>query len=495
MVNKMESKLTISAFSDLRKYLLNHLGLNFSTKQEKELMQKMNSACSEFGFEDTFEFVQWLLKNGLSNKQLEVLASYITIGETYFFREKQSFNFLEHTYLPSLLQKRRGKEKHIKIWSAGCASGEEAYSIAILLVRTIPNFKDWKITILATDINPVLLKKAEKGIYSKWSFRNNPNWLIPTYFNKVEENLFQILPEIRDMVTFAPLNLAKNVYPSIMNNTNAIDIIFCRNVLIYFSRKGIKEVTNRLYKSLITDGLLIVSPVEMSNLIYPNFGKINYEGYTIYQKKLNKDSKKKPKNIHLAQPLITKKPKKSITKPIVNNNTIEKPVKEIDIEEISNFEQALVLIKQGSFEQAENQLSKLLTEDYENQKQIISLLAKTKANLGQLDEAKILCEKGLEIDNSDFSLYYLIATIMQEQGNDDEAISSLQRAIYLDHNFVLAHFLLGNLNIKKGNNTTGEKYINNALNILSNLDPKEIVPESDGLTVERFTEIITTVKI
>jgi chemotaxis protein methyltransferase CheR len=492
----MKNKLSKIVITDLRKYLLAHLGLNFSEKRETELIQKLKPAAKGFGFKDVSEFAQWLLRNGLSNKQLEILASYLTIGETYFIREKKSFDFLEKSYLPSIIQKRTGKNKQLRIWSAGCASGEEAYSIAITLLKIIPNIKDWNITILATDINPDMLKKAKKGIYTKWSFRNNPDWFISKYFQKVEGNLFQILPEIKNMVTFSPLNLAKDIYPSLLNNTNAMDIIFCRNVLIYFSQEGIRDVTNRLYKSLLPDGVLIVSPVEMSNLISPKFAKINYEGYTIYQKGLIKDTKESLKKNQLQK--LTDKYKsiqstfnQSVKKRVISN----KPIKEIEIEMNSNYKQAIILFEQGLFEQTENLLSKLLADDKENHKQIISLLAKTKANLGKLEEARLLCDKGLEIDKTDYSLYYLNATVKQEQGNDEEAISSLRRAIYFDHNFVLAHFLLGNLSIKRGNIATGQKYINNAINILSNLDSDDIVPESDGLTVGRFTEIITALKI
>jgi len=491
----MKNKLSKLVITELRKYLLTHLGLDFSEKREKELLQKLKPAAKEFGFHNIHEFIHWLLKNGLSNQQLEILASYLTIGETYFLREKKSFNFLEKIYLPSILQKRRGKDKHLRIWSAGCASGEEAYSIAITLLRNIPNIKDWNITILATDINPIMLKKAEKGIYSKWSFRNNPDWVFSKYFEKAGNNLFQILPEIKSMVTFAPLNLAKDTYPSLLNNTNAMDIIFCRNVLIYFSQEGIRDVTNRLYKSLLHDGVLIVSSVEMSNLISKKFAKINYEGYTIYQKGLIIDSKSKERiqNRQMPKPKANFKSIQSITKQTVEKIIISnKSIKET--EKISDYEQAIKLFEKGLFEKTENLLSILLTEDNENRKQIISLLAKTKANLGKLDEARILCDKGLEMDKTDYSLYYLTATVMQEQGKDEEAISSLRRAIYLDHNFVLAHFLLGNISLKKGHNTIGKKHLNNAISILSKLDSEDIVPESDGLTVGRFTEIITALK-
>ncbi len=491
----MNDKLNKPLLFELRKYLLTHLGLNFSEKQERELIQRIEPAAKEFEFKDTFKFVEWLLKNKATNKQIEVLASYLTIGETYFLRVQKSFEFLERIFIPNLLQNKGRDGKQLRIWSAGCASGEEPYTIAITLLRTIPNIKDWNITILATDINPVLLKKAEKGIYSKWSFRNNPGWFFSGYFKKVGDSRYQILPKVKNMVTFAPLNLVKDMYPSLINNTNAMDIIFCRNVMIYFSQTGIKEVVNRLYKSLLPGGILIVSPVETSNVLSKKFSKIDYCGQTIYQKEIIEQVKVKTYNRFVPEFSHTDEIVKDTANKnaVIKDNIPEKLPIDNRIKQVSNYEQAVALFKQGLFEQAEKLLTSLLIHDKKNQKQIVTLLAKTKANIGKLDEARLLCERGLALDKSDYSLYYLIATILQEQGNDEEAISSLKKAIYIDHNFALAHFLLGNINVKKGHNSTGKKYFNNAIKILSHYNPDEIVPESDGLTVGRFTEIISAI--
>ncbi len=127
-------------------------------------------------------------------------------------------------------------------------------------------------------------------------------------------------------------------------------------------------------------------------------------------------------------------------------------------------------------------------------KSIISLLVKTKANLGKLDEAGALCKETLETDKLDTGMYFLMATILQEQGKDKEAIFSLNRALYVESDFVLASFFLGNLTMKSGENTTSLKHFKNALNILAKLNPEEILPESDGMTAGRLTEIISSIK-
>lgn len=497
----MEYKLSESLFAELRKYLLTNFGLDFSDKREKELVRKISLAAEEFNFTDTTRFVLWLLENNLSNKQLEVLACYLTVGETYFLREKEAFDFLEQKYLPDLIYKRRGKDQHLRIWSAGCASGEEPYSIAITLLRAIPDIKNWGITILATDVNSVFIKKAKEGIYTKWSFRNNPKWLIDRYFKKCGKNEFQILPEIKKMVTFSYFNLAKDIYPSLINNTNAMDIIFCRNVLIYFSNEGIKTVINHLYNSLVKGGILVVSPVEMSNLISPKFNRLRYSGHTIYQKDTRKIKQREITEWEILPPaqkaeIIRPGFKPAEIEPeekVQKDNISRKKLDEIKTLKISEYDRAIIRFEQGSFEEAESILENILTKDKENSKLIISLLAKTKANLGKLNEAGSLCEKFLEMDKLDSGMYYLLAAILDEQGKCKEAIFSLNRALYLESDFVLAHFFLGNLTMKSGENDTSQKHFKNALNVLSKLDPAEILPESDGMTAGRLTEIISVI--
>ena len=288
-----------------------------------------------------------------------------------------------------------------------------------------------------------------------------------------------------------------------------MDIIFCRNVLIYFSQEGIKEVTRRLYNSLVYGGILFVSPVEMSNLISSKFSRIYYSGHTIYQKDRRK---KKVQSIEFL-PITRYLPKRKTVLELSENKIIlpelksnlptRKPTKpEAKQKEkqeikpvISDYEAALKLYTQGYYEKVKNFLSGLLEKNDENTRSIsiITLLARTKANLGNLEEARIFCEKALSIDKLDSSLYYLLAIIQSEQGNDEDAILALSKAIYLDHDFVMANFFMGNIVQKMGNNNAGQKHYKNTLNILSKLNPEEILPESDGMTAGRLKEIISAI--
>jgi len=210
------------------------MGLHFPEGRYIDLERGIESASIDFGFDNNIEeFIKWLTSAALTKSHIETLASHLTVGETFFFREKRSFDVLEREILPGLIQSKDGGEKRLRIWSAGCSTGEEPYSIAILLNRMIPDLKDWNITILATDINSRVLKKASEGVYTDWSFRDTPPWIKEGYFKKIKEGVYEILPQFRKMVSFEYLNLAEDVYPTLLNNTNAIDLIFicCRQDL------------------------------------------------------------------------------------------------------------------------------------------------------------------------------------------------------------------------------------------------------------------------
>ena len=136
----------------------------------------------------------------------------------------------------------------------------------------------------------------------------------------------------------------------------------------------------------------------------------------------------------------------------------------------------------------------MLQKTVSNNKSAIFLLAKIKADLGKLTEAEELCSKGLVIDKLDPALHYFHATVMQELGKDELAISSLKRAIYLENDYVLAHFLLGTLSLKTGDRAGGLKSFANAVSSLSKFSPEDILPETDGLTALKFMELINSIK-
>jgi len=483
----MNNKLSDNLLSHLSEFIAAGTALQFSPEHWNDLDRRAGHAAKEFGFSDKEAFVQWLVSSSLKKEQIEILASHFTVSETYFWRESKIFDVLQEQILPELICSREKGERRIRIWSAGCATGEEPYSIAIMLKRVIPKFSDWHISILATDINTSVLRKAMAGIYGKWSFRNAPIWLEKDYFRRMDDGRHEIIPEIRKMVTFQYLNMAEDVYPSPLNNTNAMDLIFCRNVLMYFAPERTGQITKNLYRSLVDGGWLMVGASELSGQIFPQFTSVNFPGATAYRKLYQVSL---PQAVFHFEETFPRQvsDKLSLDKfyevDPVSSLQARAPVKEnIFLETIESIE---------DFKPRTSAEGLAVTEKPEDSgtKPDISVSVRSLADQGRLAEALALCENAISADKLDPEMHFLHAIILQERNSEGEAIASLKRALYLNPDFIPANFVLGNLLMRRGNKQAGKIYLQNVLAILRNRPHEDILPESDGLTAGRLMEII-----
>jgi chemotaxis protein methyltransferase CheR len=505
-MNNTISEGLLNRFSE---FVAAQIGLHFPEQRLSDLERGIRSSLQEFGFKDTESCIKWLLSSPLTKNQIEILASHLTVGETYFFRDNKSFEILAEHILPELIHRRKSAEKSLRIWSAGCATGEEPYSIAILLKKLIYDPGDWNITILATDINPRFLQKASEGLYSEWSFRDTPRWVKEGYFSKTKQGHFEISPSIKKVVKFSYLNLIDDTYPSLTNNTNAMDVIFCRNVLMYFDQERQKKVIQNLYRCLVDGGQLIVSPSETSHVFFSEFRMVNLDGVIFYKKEREK-ARTAEDLIHKDIPyhLTSENTAYSLQPPIEyiagqksdvffpqapgKAPPLETEVQTTEILQLTPYEEALKLYKQGCYEEAADKIRFPLSNNkirYET----IALLARVYANQGKLSEALEWCEKAIVEDKMNPTCYYLLATIQQEKGHVEEAVKSLRRALYLDQKFVLAHFALGNLTLQQGNFKEAKKHFENVLSLLTAYRLEDVLPESDGITAGRLIEIIQTI--
>lgn len=502
---EMSRNISDILLSQVSEFVASQVGLHFPKGRWPDLERGFLSAAQEFGFKDAESCIRWLLSSPLTKKQIEVLASHLTVGETYFFRDKNSFEILESHILPELTRSRGTDERRLRVWSAGCATGEEPYSIAILISRVVSDLRDRNITILATDINPTFLRKASEGVYSEWSFRDTPSWIKERYFKKREDGRFEILPHYKEMVTFSCLNMAEDAYPSLLNNTNDMDIIFCRNVLMYFAPKKAEGVIQNLYHCLVDDGWLIVSPSELSHVLFSQFAAVNFPGTILY----NKDSKGS-KGPQTAQDFpyglnngveVSFQPPLEVAAQSGSEFTLAEesrglPLLEVEKRKVEEPEQtpyveALALYERGLYAEATENLLQLLSYDLDDSK-ALSLLSRACANQGKLAEALEWCKKAIAADRFSAELHYLHGTVLQEQGAFDDAIISLKRVLYLDQDFVLAYVALGHLALRQGKVKESEKHFGNALSLLSAYRQEEVLPESEGMTAGRLREIIST---
>lgn len=498
----MKETISEASLHLISKFISANIGLDFSKARWTDLKRGIISASRDCDAKDPESYIQRIISSPLTKSGIETLASHLTIGETYFFRNINVFHALQTHILPELISKRRQSSKSLRIWSAACATGEEPYSLAILLSKMIPDLSDWNITILATDINPRFLKKALSGVYTSWSFRNTPRWVKFGYFQETEDH-YQVVPQIREMVRFSHLNLMDNCYPSLTNNTNAMDLIFCRNVLMYFSQQHRNQVLGRMYRSNVDGGQLLVSPGEMPLKFDSKYNTVHLDGAIFYRKiKRQAPSEKEymatqtvsipeapidypknltqetllPDNMDLVDKTIFERPKDSLGS---TGSPVHHPT----------YQKSKELFDGGHYPEAAISLNELLSTDQSNVDAMI-LLARTYANEGDLAQAAQWCKQAISTDKLNPTFYYLLSTIMVEQGLTERAIAALKKVLYLDHNFVLGYFTLGNIHRRLGKLKESKKNFDTAASLLTAMQKDDIVPESDGISAGRLIEIV-----
>jgi chemotaxis protein methyltransferase CheR len=479
----MNRSLTDIELSMSCEVISSRMGLHFPVERWPMLRKNLVSAAGEFGFENMDSFINWLLSASLSPEQMEILAAHLTISETYFWREPQVFVALTDFIIPELIRSKQNHEKSIRIWSAGCSTGEEPYSIAIALLKIIPKIEEWNITILATDINPRALSKAMNGTYNGWSFRNSQAWLKNNYFIHKENKQYEIIPDIKKMVTFTCMSLAEM---SGICNTDAMDIIFCRNVLMYFTPDWISKIANSFYQDLTADGWFIVSSCELSSQVFPQFTAVNFPGAVLYRKGKKGATHKLPEYIPIEEKFQSIKLSAVETQPVKLNvaealsvsTSPSLPFTHSSIQQHQHYHQP----------QSDTRPQSLQPSEESSATKIFSI--RLLADQGHLEDALSICNAAITSDKLVPRLYFLRASILQELGKSTEAIASLKQAIYIDPDYIMGHFMLGNLFVRQGNPKNAHRFFDNVLGLLHKYENNDILPESEGLSAEYLRKII-----
>ncbi len=261
-------------FVRLYTFIQKKYGINLSKK--KQLIEgRLNSTLFSMGFEDFGEYVEYILTQS-TEKDIETLLNKLTTNYTYFMREKTHFDFFSNHILPALVKNK--KDKVLSIWSAGCSTGQEPYTLSILIKEFLgKDAARWDTRILATDISQKVLLQAQRGVYPAESFKDMPKEWLRTYFTRVgNAEQYEATPELKANVIFRTFNLMDPIKFRI-----PFDVIFCRNVMIYFNQPTKDALINRFYHSTNPGGYLMIG---LSETINKNSTEYKYVMPAIYRK-------------------------------------------------------------------------------------------------------------------------------------------------------------------------------------------------------------------
>ncbi|MGH2687279.1 MAG: CheR family methyltransferase, partial [Actinomycetota bacterium] len=258
-------------------------GLEIRGPRRAVLERAIARRVAETGVPDAAALYRRLADPSQGRHDLESFIAALVVGETHFFRAPQQFEALESRILPDVIDRCRSGRR-LRLWSAGCASGEEAYSLAIVLRRMLPDLLEWDVTILGTDISRAALRKASEGAYGPWSFRGVSGIYDGLFLRRGDE--VEVRPEVRAMVEFRYLNLVDDVYPSASTGTQSMDLILCRNVLMYLAPESAGGVVARLHDALAEGGWLVVGYSDPLPEVSDQFGPCTLPAAAAYRKAL-----------------------------------------------------------------------------------------------------------------------------------------------------------------------------------------------------------------
>lgn len=427
--------MDLSPFKDLIK---KRCGLCFEDIRSAALEEGVRRRMSECRMDSVPAYLERLSENG---GEFDHLVTLLTINETYFFREPVYFDLLAMRLLPELLSRKQGDA--IRILSAGCSTGEEPYSIVMKLMDKYGAGMQKFISVSGFDIDNCALSAAKKGVYGGHSFRSVSGELIERYFIKIGNGLYRIRDAVRDSVGFTVLNFLSESYPA---DLSGVDVIFYRNVSIYFEPETRKDIFRKLAGLLNEGGYLVVSATETLSHDIGVLSLVEMDGIFMYRKNAGAGIRDVGKACpHGGAARLGKFPASpGITVPPVRHYRKDKAEGSARKDDNLLFEKALDHARAKKYDDSLGCLD-ILIEQAPAFVRAYTLKGSVLINMKRLDEAEKACLRSTELDQLCLEGYLLLGLVARMKNDDKTAIRRFKEALYLQASCWLAHFYLAEI--------------------------------------------------
>lgn len=475
MAVKAVSTLQIDAgFSTLKNLIIERTGHFYYQDKDDLLWERVQARFRKTGVSDCAQYIA-LLSDSISGSDEWVrLEAEITIGETFFFRYAEQFAALRRIILPEIVERKKA-ERRLRIWSAGCATGAEPYSIAILLKELLgEELQDWRINIIGTDINEGFLTAAREARFGQWALRSLSPEEKASYFLPLEGARWQLRPEFRTLVRFHRHNLLSLLDGTSPLQLTEFDLILCRNVLIYFHPDTVSRVVGALRDRLVEDGWMLLGHAEHNPVFSGMMQALSLPGTIAYCRRPPSDRPSPPVfGIPETAPLpLPDFPLPDVSLPHVPSQPPRKP----DTGRVRR--PAAAPARANDSAPPRGKPRAFLTEIRE------------KADRGDLSAAEALCREAIAANSLDATLYLLQGLVLQALDRPAAAEEALRRSLYLDKGFAVAHYYLGLLLLAEGRLAHGRRALANAARIVATLPADRVLDEADGLTAGDLRELL-----
>ncbi|MDJ0388038.1 CheR family methyltransferase [Roseomonas sp. E05] len=452
-------------FLRLKAMVIARTGHFYYQDKDSLLWERVRRRLRETGLPGTAAYIERLKDPVAGEAEWAALVAAITIGETFFFRYAEQFAALQGTILPELIA-RNGATRQLRIWSAGCASGAEPYSIAILLRRLLGEaLPQWRIGLIGTDLNEAVLQVARGGLYSRWALRSLPAEEVERDFTPAADGRHWALrPHHRAMVRFERHNLLSLLDGTSPLQFNEFDLILCRNVLIYFHPEVVERLVRALAERLKEGGWLLLGHAEPNPAFAQFLDVVNLPGTAAYRRGGG------------ALPLLPAVPPAALP-------AMPPPPAAwapLPVPPASRPPPVPSAAPARPGPAAPAQAAALLEE------------VRARADRGDLAGAEEACRAGLAAEPTHPALHYYDGLVARALGRPAAAEQAFRRALYLRGDFIMAHYQLGLLLLDEGRAASGRRALAVASRIAMSLPGGAALEEGDGMTAQ---ELRTTVRL
>ncbi len=440
-------------------------GITFTGSRRSEVLKLVESAARGAGASGTRDYISLLRSDRI---EFQRLIEKLRIGETYFFRHPAQFEMIRKTILQALMSSRPGRVP-VRVWSAGCASGEEPYSIAILAAEQ--GVAD-RVNIYASDLSRLALDQARTATYGAWSLRGIDEAPRCRWFERTGERLV-LDSSIRRAVEFEQLNLAECLPPSFARDGGRFDLILCRNVLVYFDGATIGRIAE-MFRSLLTDdGWLITSPTDPRLDDAAGLVALSTPAGLVYRR---------CEETTTAAVFLTDPREDAPVAPAVAPIIVAEQQISVDC-----LEEAEKCCAQGDYERAV-----MLSAPLKKDPAACALHARAVACLDGASAGERDCREATDRHPLSIELHFLRAVFLLDMGDDRKAEAVLNRLLYLDRSLAVVHFLLGTISRGREDIESARRSFLTAQSLCAGLEssaPLALAPEE---TVGQFAEAVQT---
>jgi chemotaxis protein methyltransferase CheR len=497
-----------SEIERFRSAVRRRLGLNFDDGKLPFLAEVLRRR-TEAGGRASIPYLNDLEDGPARRDELRALAGELTVGETFFFRNVEQFRALAEIALPERARA-RSAERRVRILSAGCASGEETYTLA-MIAREQPALVGYQISIRGVDVNPAAIKRATAGSYSTWALRETSDEMRARDF-RPDGRQFLLDPELRAAVVFEERNLA-DPEPGLWQ-PESFDVVFCRNMLMYLTPEVARAIVERIARSLAPGGYLFLGSAETLRGVSQAFHLCHTHGTFYYQRR--DGSERAPaidsadaRSMDAAAPAglpaigdswvdviqraserIRSLTAPSAAPPAPIRPSATGPIARSDARDRSALELNLIaeLIRQERFAEARTALA-LLPSASANDPDALLLQAVLLTHGGDLAAAEQLCAEVLVLDELSAGAHYLTALCRERAGDGRAAVEHDQAAVYLDPSFAMPHLHLGLLARRAGDPDAARRELTEALTLLEREDPARLLMFGGGFGRESLLSL------